>query len=201
MNSVYRSDLLDSRVKALINSGKKISRADVVKAMEDAAVTDLRGEDVLPDILQVINSQPVTDATQARAGQRADILAAVGVEDRGVLAGQPEVRQRGPIQLMDAWWPLLVQAEFTPGMGQNLFNAMIGAIQINESPSGGQTGPSTGPVDANESITPQGIVVPVRLVGLRRQGPARRCSATTCRARWPRSTAVAATSARAGRRC
>jgi len=41
-------------------------------------------------------------------------------------------------------------------MGQNLFNAMISAIQINESPSGGQTGPATGPVDANESISHKG---------------------------------------------
>ncbi|HEY0805112.1 MAG TPA: penicillin acylase family protein, partial [Pseudonocardiaceae bacterium] len=63
--SIYRSNLLDSRVKALVQSGKKISRSDVVKAMADASVTDLRGEDVLPTLLKVINSQPVTDPTQA----------------------------------------------------------------------------------------------------------------------------------------
>ena len=60
------------------------------------------------------------------------------------------------IQVMDAWWPLLVQAEFQPGMGDDLFTAMVGAIQINESPSSGQTGPSTGPADANESVTHKG---------------------------------------------
>jgi hypothetical protein len=57
---------------------------------------------------------------------------------------------------MDAWWPLLVQAEFSGAMGSDLFTATIGAIQINESPSGGQTGPSVGPADANESIPHKG---------------------------------------------
>jgi hypothetical protein len=60
------------------------------------------------------------------------------------------------IQTMDAWWPLLAQAEFQPVMGTNLFTAMIGALQINESPSGGQTGPSAGPADANQSVPHKG---------------------------------------------
>jgi acyl-homoserine lactone acylase PvdQ len=155
-NSVYRSDLLDSRVKALINSGKKISRSDVVKAMEDAAVTDLRGEDVLPDVLQVINSQPVTDPNQQKLVSELEQWQQAGSKIVETSQGSQQFTDAAAIQLMDAWWPLLVQAEFTPGMGQNLFNAMVGAIQINESPSGGQTGPSTGPVDANESISHKG---------------------------------------------
>ncbi|HEV3357233.1 MAG TPA: penicillin acylase family protein [Pseudonocardiaceae bacterium] len=155
-NSVYRSDLLDSRVKALINSGNKISRSDVVKAMEDAAVTDLRGEDVLPDLLQVINSQPVTDPNQATLVSELTAWQQAGSKIVETSQGSQTFTDAAAIQLMDAWWPLLVQAEFTPGMGQNLFNAMISAIQINESPSGGQTGPATGPVDANESISHKG---------------------------------------------
>ncbi len=155
-NSVYRSDLLDSRVKALINSGTKITRADVVKAMEDAAVTDLRGEDVLPDIFQVINSQPVTDPNQASLVNELESWQQTGSKIVETSQGSKTFADSAAIQLMDAWWPLLVQAEFTPGMGQNLFNTMIGAIQINESPSGGQTGPSGGPADANESITHKG---------------------------------------------
>ena len=155
-NSVYRSDLLDSRVKALINSGNKVSRSDVVKAMEDAGVTDLRGEDVLPDLFQVINSQPVTDPNQAKLVSELQAWQQAGSKIVETSQGSQTFTDSAAIQLMDAWWPLLVQAEFTPGMGQNLFNAMIGAIQINESPSGGQTGPSTGPVDANESISHKG---------------------------------------------
>jgi hypothetical protein len=41
-------------------------------------------------------------------------------------------------------------------MGTSLFGAMVGAIQINESPSGGQTGPGAGPTDVNQSIPHKG---------------------------------------------
>ncbi|HEX4723171.1 MAG TPA: penicillin acylase family protein, partial [Pseudonocardiaceae bacterium] len=154
--SVYRSNLLDSRVKTLVQSGKKIARSDVVKAMADASVTDLRGEDVLPTLLKVINSQPVTDPTQAATVAQLTTWEQAGTKLVETTPGSQTYVNAAAIQTMDAWWPLLVQAEFQPGMGTNLFNAMVGAIQINESPSGGQTGPSAGPVDANESIPHKG---------------------------------------------
>jgi acyl-homoserine lactone acylase PvdQ len=154
--SVYRSNLLDTRVKALVDSGKKISRADVVKAMADASVTDLRGEDVLPTLLRVIKSQPVTDPTQAAAVASITAWQQAGSKLVETSPGSEQYVNASAIQTMDAWWPLLVQAEFQSAMGGDLFNAMTGAIQINESPSGGQTGPSTGPVDANESIPHKG---------------------------------------------
>ncbi|HEX5116085.1 MAG TPA: penicillin acylase family protein [Pseudonocardiaceae bacterium] len=154
--SVYRSDLLDERVRALVNSGNKISRADLVKAMEDAAVTDLRGEKVLPELLQVINSAPVTDPTEAAAVAKLTAWAQAGAKLVESSQGSESYVDAQAIQIMDAWWPLLVQAEFAGGMGSDLFTAMIGAIQINESPSGGQAGPSVGPADANESIPHKG---------------------------------------------
>jgi acyl-homoserine lactone acylase PvdQ len=154
--SVYRSNLLDTRVKALVQSGKKITRADVVRAMEDAAVTDLRGEDVLPTLLKVINSQPVTDPTQAAAVANLTAWNKAGSKLVETSPGSQSFVNASAIQTMDAWWPLLVQAEFQTGMGTGLFNAMVGAIQINESPSGGQTGPSAGASDVNESIPHKG---------------------------------------------
>jgi acyl-homoserine lactone acylase PvdQ len=154
--SVYRSDLLDSRVHALVSSGRKISRADLVKAMEDAAVTDLRGEDVLPELLRVINSAPVTDPKEQAAVADLTAWSKAGAKLTETSPASESYVDASAIQTMDAWWPLLVQAEFQPGMGTDLFNAMIGAIQINESPSGGQTGPSVGPADANESIPHKG---------------------------------------------
>jgi hypothetical protein len=154
--SVYRSNLLDARVKALVQSGTKVTRSAVVKAMEDSAVTDLRGEDVLPTLLKVINSAPVTDPTQAAIVAKLTAWQQAGSKLVETSAGSESYVNASAIQTMDAWWPLLVQAEFQPGMGTDLFNAMVGAIQINESPSGGQTGPSSGPADANESIPHKG---------------------------------------------
>ncbi len=154
--SVYRSNLLDSRVKSLVRSGNKVSRADVVKAMADASVTDLRGEDVLPTLLKVINSQPVTDPTQAAIVIQLTAWQQVGSKLVETAPGSQSYVNASAIQTMDAWWPLLVQAEFQPAMGTSLFGAMVGAIQINESPSGGQTGPSAGPTDVNQSIPHKG---------------------------------------------
>jgi hypothetical protein len=39
---------------------------------------------------------------------------------------------------MDAWWPLLLQSEFEPGMGTGMFDALVADMQTNDSPSGGQ---------------------------------------------------------------
>jgi acyl-homoserine lactone acylase PvdQ len=149
--SIYRSNLLDSRVKALVTSGKKVTRTDVVKAMEDAAVTDLRGEDVLPTLLAVINSQPVTDPAQASIVSSLQAWQTAGSKRVETSPGSHQYTDAAAIQTMDAWWPLLVQAEFQSGMGSNLYTAMTNAIQINESPSGGQNGGTSTSGDVNQS--------------------------------------------------
>ncbi|WP_042421486.1 penicillin acylase family protein [Streptacidiphilus anmyonensis] len=157
---VHRANMLDSRVKALVTaaaaSGPKVTRATLVQAMESAGLTDLRGEDVLPQLLAVIDSSPVSDPGQAALVNQLQGWLSDGAQRRETSAGSHTYADASAIQTFDAWWPLLVQGEFQSGMGSDLFNAMIGALQINESPSGGQTGPSTGPVDANESIPHKG---------------------------------------------
>jgi hypothetical protein len=50
---VYRSQLLDRRILQRIRSGQRISRVGLVDAMQDAATADLRGEQLLPLLLDV----------------------------------------------------------------------------------------------------------------------------------------------------
>ena len=38
---------------------------------------------------------------------------------------------------MDAWWPLLIQGEFQPGLGSDLYTALTDDLTIDESPSAG----------------------------------------------------------------
>ncbi|QUQ69355.1 penicillin acylase family protein [Kutzneria sp. CA-103260] len=136
--SVHRVNLLDSRVKKLISSGQKVTRASLTSAMEDAANADLRAEDVLPEALRVLNSQPITDPTLANAVKQLTAWQQAGSHRLETTPGSHTYANAAAIQIMDAWWSLLVQGEFQPAMGGDLFNAMTGAIQINESPSGGQ---------------------------------------------------------------
>ncbi|GAA1240840.1 penicillin acylase family protein [Kitasatospora nipponensis] len=155
--SVHRANLLDARVKALISGGGKVTRSSLTQAMESAALTDLRAEDVLPELLQVIRSAPLTDPKLNTVVQQLENWRAAGGQRRETSAGSHAYADADAIRVLDAWWPLLAQGVFQPGLGTNLFGALTGALQINESPSGGQTGPvNGGPASANESIPHKG---------------------------------------------
>jgi acyl-homoserine lactone acylase PvdQ len=148
---VQRADLLNTGVKNFLATGAKFTRAALVQVMEQAAVTDLRGKEVLPLLLQVIDSQPVTDSTQKALVDELTTWMNSGATLSQTSTGATAFQNSSAIQLMDAWWPLLIQAEFQSGMGSGLFNALVNAIQPNESPSGGQQITGTGAVSSNES--------------------------------------------------
>jgi acyl-homoserine lactone acylase PvdQ len=135
---VQRADLLDQGVKSYLATGAKFTRTALIQTMEKAALTDLRGKEVLPLLLQVINSAPVTDPNQQKLVAELTTWMNAGSTLSQTSAGSKSFQNSAAIQLFDAWWPLLLQAEFQSGMGNNLFDALIGAIQPNESPSGGQ---------------------------------------------------------------
>ena len=68
------------------------------------------------------------------------------------------------VRILDAWWPLLVEAEFKPGLGSDaLRRADAPTCAVDEAPSAAATG--------RPARTPE-LVVPVRLVELCRQGHA-----------------------------
>ncbi|WP_374106652.1 penicillin acylase family protein [Kitasatospora aureofaciens] len=154
--SVHRGNLLDARVKSLLQNGGKASRVSLAQAMESAAVTDLRAEDVLPDLIRVLRSAPVTDPAALAALQQLEAWLANGGTRHETSAGSHAYADADAIRVMDAWWPLLADGVMRPGLGDQLFTALTGALQINESPSGGQSGPGGGPASANESIPHKG---------------------------------------------
>ncbi len=156
MGSVHRANLLDDRVKALLAGGGKVTRTSLVQAMESAALTDLRAEDVLPELLRVIRSAPVTDPALATAVQKLENWRADGDQRKETSPGSHTYADADAIRLLDAWWPLLADGVFHPGLGDPLYTALTGALQINESPSGGQTGGTSGSTSANESIPHKG---------------------------------------------
>ena len=155
--SVQRVDLIDKPLKAGIAAGTKYDRASLLKLVESAALVDLRGQQVLPDLLRVIDTTPVTDAGQAAALAKLRTWLQNGAKRVETSAGSKTYQDADAIRIFDAWWPRLVQAEFGPGLGDDLFGAMVDALQINESPSGGQTGPvSSLPSSANEAQAHKG---------------------------------------------
>jgi acyl-homoserine lactone acylase PvdQ len=133
--AVHRGQLLDRRIGPAVRSGQKLDRAGVLRLVEDAAVTDLRGTEVLGDLLRVIDSAPVTDpglasvVTGLRAWQRA------GSQRKETAPGSHTYQNADAIRAFDAWWPRLVAGEFGPGLGDGLYQALAGALQVDEAPS------------------------------------------------------------------
>ncbi|WP_370945898.1 penicillin acylase family protein [Amycolatopsis sp. cg5] len=136
-SSVHRADLLDVRVKQLVTSGTKVTRVNLTQAMEEAALTDLRAEKVLPQLLRVIDKAPVTGPA-ADAVAKLKAWLATGAKRTETTPGSKTYAYADAIRIIDAWWPLLVAAEFKPGMGDAAYKAMTDVLQINQSPSGWQ---------------------------------------------------------------
>ncbi|UXY26608.1 penicillin acylase family protein [Streptomyces sp. HUAS TT20] len=134
--SVHRGNLLEDRVKKLVAAGG-VTRTSLVKAMADAALADLRAEDVLPKLLKVVNSSPVTDSTAAAAVSKLQAWVSAGAKRTETSAGSKTYANADAIRILDAWWPLLVKAEFEPGLGSDLYTAFSSNLPIDEAPSAG----------------------------------------------------------------
>ncbi|MEU5706722.1 penicillin acylase family protein [Streptomyces flaveolus] len=134
--SVHRGNLLDDRVKKLVAAGG-VTRTKLVQAMADAGLADLRAEDVLPKLLKVVTSSPVTDSTAAAAVSKLQAWVTTGAKRTETSAGSRKYADADAIRILDAWWPLLVKAEFEPGLGSDLYTAITGNLPVDEAPSAG----------------------------------------------------------------
>ncbi|APY89113.1 penicillin acylase family protein [Streptomyces alfalfae] len=136
MSAVHRGDLLDGRVKKLTEAGG-VTRAALTRAMSEAAVTDLRGEQVLPELLKVLRSKPVTDPRAAEAVQQLDAWQKAGARRNQTAAGSKTYAHPDAVRIMDAWWPKLIEAQFEPGLGKDLYAALTAQLATDEAPSAG----------------------------------------------------------------
>ncbi len=143
--SVHRGNLLDDRVKKLVAEGG-VTRTALVRAMAEAGLADLRAEDVLPDLLKVVESAPVTDPATRTAVDRLKAWRSAGGLRTETSAGSKKYAHADAIRTLDAWWPLLVKAEFEPGLGSDLYTAFTRNLPVDESPSAahGPTGAHAG---------------------------------------------------------
>ncbi|MGW0466149.1 penicillin acylase family protein [Streptomyces sp. NPDC003027] len=141
--AVHRGDLLDQRVRRLVEQGG-VTRASLTRAMAEAAVTDLRGEQLLPELLKVVRTAPVTDAALATALQQLDSWRTAGAPRKETAPGSRTYGHADAVRIMDAWWPLLIEAGFRPGLGDELYTALTAGLATDESP-----GASHGPTGAH----------------------------------------------------
>jgi acyl-homoserine lactone acylase PvdQ len=138
--AVHRAELLDAPTRAAVQSGQRLDRAAVLRIAEDAATVDLRGREVLDDLLRVIGNQPVADPSLATLVEQLQAWREAGAHRRETSPGSRVYQYAEAIRAFDAWWPRLVSAQFRSGLGDGLYRVLVDAIQLNESPSGGQAG-------------------------------------------------------------
>jgi acyl-homoserine lactone acylase PvdQ len=130
--SVYRSQPLDSRIEQRIAGGRKTNLAELIDAMEDAGSVDLRGERAAIWMLRVIG-QP-TDPALADAVKTLHIWLARGSHRRDKNRDGQYDDERA-VQIMDAWWPRAIDAQFRTVLGNDLFNKITTIIEIDNAPN------------------------------------------------------------------
>ncbi|MDT0331784.1 penicillin acylase family protein [Nocardiopsis lambiniae] len=148
--SVHRGDLLDTRVSALIADGHDFTTASLTRVMMEAGVADLRAQEVLPLLLEVIDTEEVTDPGLASAIEELRLWNEAGSLRREPFRDAGYYSYADSIRILDAWWPLLVRAQFEPELGGDLYTELTRASQIDESPSGAIGGGSPGSVNQGQ---------------------------------------------------
>ncbi len=144
-SSIYRSQLLDSGINAeLAQSGGKMTLADLINAMANAGTQDLRGVEVLPYALQIIGHP--SDPALAAAVDELQTWVASGAHriNREHPGASGAYDQTDAVRIMDAWWPLLVSAQFGPTLGSSLLGQVEADFPIDDPPSNNHAGPHTG---------------------------------------------------------
>ena len=143
--SVYRSQLLDNNIKRYLDGGKrKLTLVDLINAMGNAGTQDLRGVEVLPYALRIIGHP--TNPALAQAVDELQAWYASGAHriNREHPGASGEYDQGTAVQIMDAWWPLLITAEFGPVLGSALLGEIEADFPINDEPGHGTSGSHLG---------------------------------------------------------
>lgn len=128
---IYRSQMIEKLVSAEIRRGG-VSRAELVKAMALPATQDIRGFALLPRLLEAVGSpaEPqIEDAVRQLRSWRA------AGSHRRDLDGDGRYEHNRAIEIMDAWWPRLVEAQFRPGLGPEAYDeiqTIIGTGDVTE---------------------------------------------------------------------
>ena len=129
---IYRSDSLDEQIDQRIAGAAKMSLPELIDSMEEAGTTDLRGKQLLPLLLQVVGTPSDPQLANAVDTLQAWLDAGAHRIDRNQ-NGQYE--HSSAIQIMDAWWPRLLEAEFKPEMGTPFFDAVHAAHAFDNEPN------------------------------------------------------------------
>jgi acyl-homoserine lactone acylase PvdQ len=137
--AVFRSQMIEDHVKNDIKGNRKMTIAQLVQAMEEPATEDLRGDKVLPLLIKGIGTPKSARLKTALAELKT--WRAHGSHRRD-LDRNGEYEENRAVELMDAWWPKLLEAEFKPALGPKAYEALEGMLETGSYTGGSPTEPS-----------------------------------------------------------
>jgi acyl-homoserine lactone acylase PvdQ len=124
---IFRSQLIEDRIKADIAHGRKMTISQLVQAMDEPATEDIRAVQLLPVLLRAVGTPSSATLSAALASLQA--WGAAGGHRRDMTrSGHDQFTPA--IELMDAWWPKLLQAEFGPMLGTDAFNTVRAMVDF-----------------------------------------------------------------------
>jgi hypothetical protein len=106
--------------------------------MEEPATTDLRGYRLLPIIFKAIGKPKSPQLQEAIATLRTWHQNGAHRRD---LDRNGEDEETPAIELMDAWWPQLVEGQFRPALGKQAFERLEGMLSIGDHTGGSPDAP------------------------------------------------------------
>ncbi len=162
-SSIYRSQLLDNNIQYYLKQDHgKLTLADLINAMGTAGTQDLRGVEVLPYALKIIGTPANPALATAVSELKAWVAGGAHRINRERVGGTAtgNYDQSDAVRIMDAWWPLWVQAEFQPVLGPSLLDQVESDYPINDEPGHGA------PVHGTPSTLHQGSAFDVGFYGI-----------------------------------
>lgn len=113
--AVYRSLTLEDRLKAMLARGQRVTRAQLVGAIIDAATVDVRGAYVLPYVLEVLDTPADPQDAKAVALLRQWVAKGAHRVDRARTGAYAD---QAAITVFDTWWdPADIGASCVPSCG------------------------------------------------------------------------------------
>ena len=131
--------MIADHIRNDIKGNKKMTIAQLVQAMEEPATEDLRGDKILPLLFKAIGTPKSAKLKSALAELKT-------WRDHGShrrdLDRNGEDEETPAIELMDAWWPKLLEAEFKPALGPKAYEELEGMLETGSYTGGSPTEPS-----------------------------------------------------------
>jgi acyl-homoserine lactone acylase PvdQ len=124
---VHRDELLRDPVVAAIRAGRKLTLSDVVGISGNASTQDLRGVEVLPDLLRVLGTP--TDPTQRALVASLKRWVASGAHRRDTTS-KGWYDDSAAVLTFDAFWRQAVHRVYDPQLGVDVVKLLQGPMEL-----------------------------------------------------------------------